>query len=108
NVLADFEVAFTTASELVVEGIREFRQFSLRHEMMGDPAQVLGRAMVEEVPHPLAGRNAPKFLAQADVVGELLFELIPFGIAVGAIYRPLRYGMGLGLVHEIGDPSGDG
>src|SRR3981081_362764 len=69
---------------------------------------MLDRAMIEEIPHALAGPNPPQFLAQADVISKLLVELIPFRIAVWTIDWPLRCRMGLGLIHQIRYPCRDG
>ena len=59
NVLAHLEVPFSTACELVVEGMRHLGQFGLWHQLMRNAAQVLDRAVVEEVPHLLTEANAP-------------------------------------------------
>ena len=75
DVLADFEVSFAAARELVVEGMRQLGQFGLRHQVVRDSAQMLDGAVIEEIPHALAGADAPQLLAQADVVGELLLRL---------------------------------
>ena len=63
HVLADFQMAFAAARELVVERMRQFGQFGLRHQVMRDAAQILDRAVIEEIPHLLAGADAPQFLA---------------------------------------------
>src|SRR5215470_4417983 len=76
--------------------------------MMTDPSHILDGAMVEEIPHPFTRADSPQLLAQADVVGEMLFGLMPFGIGMGSIYWPLCSGIGLGLIHQIGHPGGNG
>ena len=108
DVLADFEVPFAAARELVVEGMRQFGQFRLRHQVMRDAAQILRCAVVEETPHPLARANAPQLLAQADVVREMLFQLVPLRVPVRTIDRPFGNRVRLGLVHQVGNPGGDG
>ena len=108
DVLADFEVTFTAARELVVERISKIREFGLWREMVCDPAHVLDGAVVEEIPHLLADADAPQLLAQADVVGELLLHLVPLGIAMRTVDRPLRGCVRFRLVHQVGHPGGDG
>ena len=44
DVLADFEVAFAAARELVVEGMRQLGQLGLRNQVVRDAAQVLRRS----------------------------------------------------------------
>src|SRR5580704_10116453 len=75
---------------------------------MSDSSHVLRSAMVEEIPHALAGPDPPELLAQADVVGEMLLEFVPLRVTMRTIHRPLRFGMGLGLIHEISDPGRNG
>ena len=72
NVLTDFQVPFAPARELVVEGICQLRQLGLRRKLVRDSAQLLDSAVVEEVPQALARPDSPQFLAQADVIGEVL------------------------------------
>ncbi len=59
NVLADFKVTLTAASELVVEGVRQFGKFGLRNQLVGDPAQILDGAVIEESPRLFAEADAP-------------------------------------------------
>src|SRR5438876_3166182 len=72
---------------------------------MRNAAQVLDRAVVEEVPHLLTEANAPSFLAQADVVGKLLLQFVPLSVAIRLIHWPLRYRVRLRLVHQVSDPG---
>src|ERR1700747_3311230 len=95
NVLAHLELSFSSSCELVVEGMRQFRQLRLRNELVGNPAHLPDCAVIEEVPHALPGADAPELLAQTDVVGELLFGLVPLRIGMGTIDRPFRYGVRL-------------
>ena len=107
DVLANLEVPFAAARELVIERVRHLRQLGLRNKFVGDPAQVPDGAMVEEVPHALTCANSPQFFAQSDVVRKVLLELIPLGIPMRAIHRPLRNGVSFRLVHQIRDPGCD-
>jgi hypothetical protein len=107
HVLAHFEVSLTAACELVVKRMRQLGEFGLRRKMMGDAAEILCRAVVEEAPHPLANSDAPQFFAQTDVVGKLLLNFVPLGIAMRSIHRPLRFGVRFRLVHEVGYPRRD-
>src|SRR5580692_1593592 len=59
NVFADFEVTFPAASELVIERMGHLSQVCLRDEVVSDAAHVLDRPVIEEIPHTLAGANAP-------------------------------------------------
>ena len=63
HVLAYFEVPLAAARKLVIERMRQFCQFGLWREVMGNTAKVLDRAMVEVVPHAFPGANPPQLLA---------------------------------------------
>src|SRR6185503_16757515 len=63
DVLADFEVSLAATCELVIERMRHSREFILRGETVRDPSEFVGRAVIEEIPHPLACANAPQLLA---------------------------------------------
>src|SRR5205823_11812884 len=107
NVLSYLEVTFAPARKLVVEGIRQRCQLFLRRKVVRDSAHLLGSAVVEEIPHLLSHTNAPKLFAQSNIVSKLLLDLVPRRIFVWLIHWPLRFSMGLRLVHEICDPGGD-
>src|ERR1700722_16021438 len=89
NILAHFEVSLASSCELVVERMRQIGEFILWYQVVGNATHLLDRAVIEEIPHALAGANAPQLLAQTDVIGELLFGFVPLRILVRATYRPL-------------------
>src|SRR4029077_19945339 len=101
-------MSLASACKLVVKGMRQFRQLGLRHKMVRNPAQMLDRAMIEEIPHPLPGPDCPQFLAQANVISKLLLDLIPFRTAMWTIDRPLCRRVRFGLIHQIRYPGCDG
>src|SRR5580693_9206059 len=107
NVLSNLQVALSSSCELVVERMRQIREFILRYQVVGNATHLLDRTVIKEIPHALPGANTPELLAQTDVVGELLFGFVPLRILMRAIDRPFRYGVRFGLVHEVGDPSGN-
>src|SRR5215469_10298162 len=90
DVLAHLQMSFAAAGELVIERMRQFRELGLWCKMMSDTAHVLGRTVVEETAHPLARADPPQLLAQADVIQEVLLQLIPLWITIRAIHRPFR------------------
>src|SRR5262245_27092357 len=100
DVLADFQMSFTTARELVVEGMRHLGEFLLIDQVMRDAAEVLHRAVIEVVPHDLAEADAEEALAEANLVGEMLFRFVPLRVAMWTIDWPLGFRMSLGLIHQ--------
>ena len=107
DVFPDLKMSFSTASKLVVEGMGHFGQLRLRHKVMRNPAEMLDRAVIQAIPHPLADREAHQLLAQSHIIGQLFFQFPPLRISVGTIGGPLGLGVRLGLVQQIGNPSRD-
>src|SRR5258708_39083861 len=48
DVFANFQMPFATASELVVERMRQICQFGLGYEVVSNSAQMLDRPVIEE------------------------------------------------------------
>src|SRR6202041_3603915 len=88
NVLSHLEVPFSSSCELVVERMRQIREFILWYQMVGNATHLLDRTVIEEIPHALPGADAPQLLAQTDVIGQLPLGFVPLGFLVGAINRP--------------------
>src|SRR5215472_450203 len=108
NVLSNLQMSLASAGELVIEGMRQLGQLRLWHKSVSNPAEMIDGAIVEEVPHALAGADGPKLLAQAQGVGKMFIHLVPLRMSMGTIYRPFRDGIRLPLIHQVRGPRGDG
>ena len=75
--------------------------------MVRKVAHVLDGPVIEELPRFFAEADTPKFFAQPNVVRKLLLELMPLGIAVRTVHRPLRNRVRLGLIQQVSDPGRD-
>src|SRR5215472_15177394 len=73
--------------------------------MVSESAHVLDGPMIEEIPHPFTGSNAPEFLAQPNVVGEVLLEFMPLGVAMRSIRWPFGGRMSLSLIQQVRHPG---
>src|SRR5437764_8801912 len=97
HILPNFQVPLPASRKLVVERMRHLSEFLLRNQVMRNASKMLNGAMVEVIPHDLPRADPDHSLAQAEIVGEMLLQFIPFRIAMWTIHRPFRSCMRLRL-----------
>ena len=85
NVLADFEVSFAAARELVVEGVGHIGHFFLVHQFVGDIAQSVNHPLILAGVDALANAEQPLLLAELQLVHRGLVQLIPLHLFVGSL-----------------------
>src|SRR5580698_11519424 len=106
HILAYFHETFAAAGELMVEGMRQPREFLLWDQVMGGVAHMPDGAVIKVIPHHASGAESTRLLEDFELIGKALLHFIPLGIPIGSLCAGTCLGAFLGNVHHVSDPGG--